>query len=258
GGGRPVVKHRPLPPPPPLWFVNVHKREHRQPPGGTVKPRPPQYWIDPPADHIVDPGPELTKNSNKTTLSGPVSVFNAPQADAGYDYRSDEADCLNGDLPHTIWYGPLQRVTDDDGNRLGYRATGAAACLTTTQTAKRGPEKHPMDGRDSDDECAEAAGHLIAYCFYGADHPANLVPLNQNKTNVSRMYHAVEKQIKVQIQANQGPIYYRVTPHFQDGQLVPDSIFIHATGHNFDCQALIPNSPDVIPEFRGCRDGVVK
>lgn len=258
GGGRPVVKHRPLPPPPPLWFVNVHKREHRQAPGDTVKPRPPKYWIDPPADHIVDPGPELTKNSNKTTLSGPVSVFDAPQADANYDYRSDEDACLNGDLPHTIWYGPLQRVTDDKNNGIGNRATGAAACLTMVQTGTRGKEDHPMDGRDSNNKCAEAAGHLIAWCFYGADDAANLVPLNQNKTNSSRMYHAVEKQVKKQIEENKGPIYYRVTPHFPDGQLVPDYLDVIAQGRNFDCETRIYNSPNAIPGYRGCRDAVVK
>jgi hypothetical protein len=115
-----------------------------------------------------------------------------------------------------------------------------------------------MDGRDRDNPCAEAAGHLIAWCFYGADDPRNLVPLNQNKANSSRMYHAVEKQVRKQIEDNKGPIYYRVTPHFPDGQLVPDYLDVIAQGRNFDCETRIDNSPNAIPNYRGCRDAVVK
>ncbi|HEV3359940.1 MAG TPA: RHS repeat-associated core domain-containing protein [Pseudonocardiaceae bacterium] len=270
GNGRgisPIRIRPPQPPPPPKWLTDLRKVIPRPGPGFTITLiRGLDILTDPPPNHVIDQGPDITKKDTQVTQDPEVHP-NAQQALPGYDYSDDESNCENGGTgtPNTIWYGPREPGDWKDSNgapvtnpRTGTttfdRATGAAACLRITRTGDRSSPPRP-DGFDRNNPYANASGHLIAWIFYGGDRLDNLTPINQNKTNVSLMYFAVERQIRLQVEAGT-PVYYRVTPMYNPNDPVPYAIHIYAQGNGFSCDVILQNSPVRDPTNRGCRDSV--
>jgi hypothetical protein len=163
---------------------------------------------------------------------------------------------VDGNMPSTIWYGPLV-----DGH-----ASGAVACLTELRGAERTNLPDPP-GYSCDNPLAKARGHLIANCLGGEDILVNLVPINQDATNNSQMWHGVEKQISKRLSGLNETIYYQVIPNFPEdpdtvkafGAGVPESISIHAVGNKgFSCKVVIHNVATKPSNFNGCRQGVLQ
>ncbi|MEV8443463.1 RHS repeat-associated core domain-containing protein [Actinosynnema sp. NPDC051121] len=255
--GRPPAPRPPAPPPPPPWVTNALIPLARAAAGEMARQvLDPTVPVNPAFDKIRRRIDEVVDENTVITKDGFTHVADATQASTTYDEREDEKKCLNGDMPSTIWYGPLV-----DGH-----ASGAVACLTGLRGAKRTNLPDPP-GFSCENPLATARGHLIANCLGGEDILVNLVAINQDATNNSQMWHGVEKQVANRLEELDETIYYQVIPNFPEdpatvekfGKGVPESISIHSVGNKgFACKVVIHNVAAKPADFTGCRQGVVE
>ncbi|MBW4717893.1 RHS repeat-associated core domain-containing protein [Saccharothrix obliqua] len=227
----------PTPPPPPPWLVHAMK-PLRRPVDGTTVQVPAQEVVTTPT-LVVDLGQERYNKARKTTYVDRAD----DRTRTDHDFAEDQAGCLRGHVPHTIWYGSL--------DHLG-RATGAGGCLTQVRPNKKNKITAAVPGHDAGDEYATARGHLVAHSFFGENRRQNLVPLNQPATNSSMMWHGVESKVYARVAAGER-VHYRVAPAFYGNELVPRGIGVEVTGSSgYYCKIYIPNlvyRPDF---FKGC------
>jgi RHS repeat-associated protein len=259
----------PLPPPPPPWIGFAVRPLPPPPAGTTVVPRPPGVPSTDSFTDVIQVAGALLEAATSITVAGAgaeaQSIVNGigvvlpflfewglPEADPSSEPEEPEErreqSCVDGSMPHSIWYGPLEpysRVADS----VKWRATGAAACLRVTRPSA--PRTPPTpEGFGSDDPLANARGHLIGYIFFGADVLENFVPINQAKTNSSMMYHGVEKRIRNHVQRGEA-IFYQVKPVYVGRDPVPYGIRVQARGRSYFCAVVIPNDT-VNRGFEGC------
>lgn len=125
----------------------------------------------------------------------------------------------------------------------GKRATGAMACVVTTNDDERTSLRFFLLGRQKDD--GNARCHLIGHKLNGSNKDRrNFVPCQQDPTNNAWMYHRVEAKIQEQVD-NGNPVLMSSTPIYPAGSLTPHPtmIRVHAVGEDgWTCTADIPNT----------------
>ncbi len=136
------------------------------------------------------------------------------------------------------------------------RATGATACVVTTNDAKRPRLGFPLVGLDTSKKMARC--HLIGHKLNGSNTDRrNFVPCYQDPTNNSWMYHRVEAKIQRQVESG-NPVLMEVKPVYNGGNPLPTSIMVNAVGENgWTCSVDIPNMSRLgailsVTTFRGC------
>ncbi|MFC3898267.1 DNRLRE domain-containing protein [Lentzea rhizosphaerae] len=238
----------PAPPPPPPWLVNALKALPKLAEGAiTTLERVNTIKKLLRGRDLIDNGQRIVDEVTFVTKDGYQHEVNSPRPTNSDTASEDRNRCLTSSMPTTIWYAPLESV--DTGQK---RAQGAAACF---KDGYRGKDRNPLedpDGYSCDNTLANARGHLIANCLGGADILENLVPLNQNATNNSMMYHRVEARVAERLKAGES-IYYQVIPVYSGQSVVPDTVQIFARGDmGFKCVVDIPNVTARPATFKGC------
>lgn len=260
-GKRPVTHRPPQPPPPPRWLININTPQHRPPPGTTVAPRPPQPKINPPANHVTDPGPQATTDATDVTNVGPNSQL-YQQTEAALDDQLNGAEQLGGGAASTgcdprVDIGPFLTGTR--------QASGIAArlCGTTQDLSQSGskagrkPRYAPPGYYDTPPGTVDA-GHLLAAQFGGPGSDKNnpdRARRNLVTTTIAVNGTQMKKvEDKVASRLNSGEtFYYQVTPIYGTGQR-PDEIHMFAIGSNGTCiDAIIENVDQPGPAASGGR-----
>jgi hypothetical protein len=250
--GRPPAPRPPAPPPPPPWVTNALIPLARAAAGQMARQElDPVVELHPTfgqTDQIFD----IIDKNTVITKDGFTHAVEIPDIAGMGEDSEEEKDCLNGEFTSSVvWYGPLK----------DNHATGVVACLTELRGTKTREAYPELTGYNAQCKLANAHGHLLAHCLGGLDIRENFVPINHNATNVSQMWHGVEKQIKNAL-AKDETIYYQVIPHFPEDQAlidqfgvgVPDYIDIYAKGDKgFECSAVIHNVAVKPSKYKGCR-----